>query len=238
MLCTFSVAIPLVETPDREANEELPPSLTPSTSTAVPKAALPAELPLFLRDSTLSAVRSGLTVLPPGRRALTSVMLLICICSSALDPNCRDVFSPSLSLCAVTTTVFRANVFSESLIFIPSTSLEIVMPSSLSAYPRHAKTSVSLPPSTPDMQKYPLSSLTVQSPVPLTLTPAPVIGSPFSASTMTPDTEYLFCALREKAQSRPRIMEMTVFFIFASCFARAKVIKPYLFHIPIYRYIT
>ena len=44
-----------------------------------------------------------------------SVTFEIWRCSRALEENCSDEFSPSLSLCAVTTTVFRANVFGSSL---------------------------------------------------------------------------------------------------------------------------
>ena len=63
-----------------------------------------------------SAVRSGLTVLPPGSRALMSVTLVIWRCERALVPNFREVFIPSLSRCAVTTTLLSANVLSDSFI--------------------------------------------------------------------------------------------------------------------------
>ena len=54
-------------------------------------------------------------VLPPGSSAPMSVTFEIWRCSRALEENCSDEFSPSLSLCAVTTTVFKANVFGSSL---------------------------------------------------------------------------------------------------------------------------
>lgn len=107
----FSVRIFLVSEPLGSPKEALFPTRTPSTSSAVPKAAFPADEPPSRRDSTLFTVRSGFIVFPPGRRALTSVMLDIWRCSSAVDPKVRLVFSPSFFLWAVTTTSSRARVF-------------------------------------------------------------------------------------------------------------------------------
>ena len=70
----FSTATLLVSTPPMSPNEALLPSLTPSTSTAVPKAEFPTLEPPSRSENWLSAVRSGLIVFPPGRRAATSVM--------------------------------------------------------------------------------------------------------------------------------------------------------------------
>ena len=80
--------------------EELLPMRTPSTSIAVPKAALPADEPPSRREKILLLVKSGTFVFPPGRRAEISLTFDICRCSSALLPMLSVVFSFSLrSLC-------------------------------------------------------------------------------------------------------------------------------------------
>ena len=108
---TFSVEMFLVPVPDIDPKEALFPTLTPSTSSAVPNAAFPAARPPERNDTTLSVVRSGFTVFPPGRRALISVTLDIWRWFNAFAPNFSDVFMPSLSRSAVTTTLLRAKVF-------------------------------------------------------------------------------------------------------------------------------
>ena len=113
MFCTWMF---LVSIPDIAPNEALLPILTPSTSMAVPKAAFPAETPPSLTDSTLAAVKSGLTVLPPGRRAATSATLDICRWSRAFLSKTRVVFIASSPCLAVTVTSSRAKVFSSSII--------------------------------------------------------------------------------------------------------------------------
>ena len=71
----FSTATLRVSVPPICPNEALLPSRTPSTSTAVPNAAFPLVAPPSRSENEFSAVRSGLTVLPPGRRAAMSVVL-------------------------------------------------------------------------------------------------------------------------------------------------------------------
>ena len=78
---------------------------TPSTSTAVPNAALPAVLPPLRSEKTLSFIRSGLTVLPPGSSAEMSDALTICRWSMALPPIVRDVAMALGASLAVTTTL-------------------------------------------------------------------------------------------------------------------------------------
>ena len=99
--------------------EELLPMRTPSTSIAVPKAALPADEPPSRREKILLLVKSGTFVFPPGRRAEISLTFDICRCSSALLPMLSVVFSSLFGACAVTITSFRASVFSFSCIFNP-----------------------------------------------------------------------------------------------------------------------
>ena len=131
-----------VSVPPGSPKEALLPILTPSTSSAVPNAAFPWDEPPSLRERTLLTVRSGLTVFPPGSRALTSVMLDIWRCSRAVLPKERFVFSPSFLRCAVTVTSSRARVLRSSLmsryISLPPTSTLML----LSAYPRQENTMV------------------------------------------------------------------------------------------------
>ena len=91
--------------------EAFRPIRTPSTSTAVPKAALPARLPPPRRDSWLSAVRSGLMVFPPANKAAVSDTPVICRWSRAFRPRVRVVPAASSDLLAVTTTSSRAREF-------------------------------------------------------------------------------------------------------------------------------
>ena len=99
--------------------EELLPMRTPSTSTAVPNAALPADEPPSLNENTLLLVRFGTFVFPPGRREEISLTLDTCKCSNALLPMTRVVFSSLLGACAVITTSSNASVFSFNSIFNP-----------------------------------------------------------------------------------------------------------------------
>ena len=73
----FSTATFLVSTPPISPKEALLPRRTPSTSTAVPNAALPVVAPPSLRENVFSDVRSGLTVFPPGSNAAISEVLVI-----------------------------------------------------------------------------------------------------------------------------------------------------------------
>ena len=133
----FSTATLLVLAPDISENEALLPNLTPSTSTAVPKAAFPAEEPPSLSDMALAVVRSGLTVLPPGRSAATSVMLDIWRWFNASLPSEWDVPSPSFGLLAVTTTSSRAREFSCMMTLMSAISSVTFMLIETVTYPRH-----------------------------------------------------------------------------------------------------
>ena len=141
----FSTATLLVPTPEGSLREALLPKRTPSISTAVPKAALPMLCPPSLRERILLAVRSGLTVLPPGSRAAMSDILDICRWSSASRPMLREVFRPSLGLWAVTVTSSRAREFgcsrkvSESRFVMRSISMDWL------TYPRQDASAEYLP---------------------------------------------------------------------------------------------
>ena len=107
----FRVSTPLIL-----PNEPLFPIRTPSTSTAVPNAALPAVDPPSRNEKILLVVRSGTLVFPPGRRAEISLTLDTCRCSNAWFPIVSVVFNSFLGACAVTTTSSSASVFSLSMI--------------------------------------------------------------------------------------------------------------------------
>ena len=108
----FSTATLRVSVPPISPNDALLPSLTPSTSTAVPNAAFPVLEPPSLSENAFSAVRSGLTVFPPGRRAAISVVFDSWRWFKASRPRLWDVPRPSFAFCAVTTTSSRASEFS------------------------------------------------------------------------------------------------------------------------------
>ena len=122
-LSMFSTEMLLVPIPAMAEKLALSPIRTPFTSTAVEKAALPASEPAALRDRALSWVRSGLMVFPPGRRAPIPSTPLIWRWSRAVRPIFWVVLRLSLEVSAVTTTSFRARVFSEILIMMSSMSL-------------------------------------------------------------------------------------------------------------------
>ena len=113
MLSTEMLRVPAPAMPPKLA---LPPIRTPLTSTAVPKAALPAVEPEERREKELSVVRSGLMVLPPGSSAATPPILLICRWSSAVRFIFWVVLMLSFDVSAVTTTPSRARLLSCSSI--------------------------------------------------------------------------------------------------------------------------
>ena len=119
----FSTATLLVSTPPMSPNEALFPSLTPSTSTAVPKAEFPTLEPPSRSENWFFAVRSGFMVFPPGRRAATSVMFESWRWFRASRPRLWLVLSPSFAFWAVTTTSSRARELSLRRMSSPSMSL-------------------------------------------------------------------------------------------------------------------
>ena len=124
---TLSTAILRVSTPVISPKPALLPIRTPSTSTAVENAALPAAVPPERTEKLDAAVRSGLEVLPPGSSAAMSVILLSCRWSRALRPMSWEVPIPSFGLCAVTTTSWSARLLSFILISKLSMSRETVI---------------------------------------------------------------------------------------------------------------
>ena len=183
----LSTGMFLVPVPSMAPNEPLLPSLTPSTSMAVPKAAFPMEDPPSRTEIVLFVVRSGLTVFPPGRRAATSVTFDICRCSSALLPNVMVVFMSSLLLSAVTITSSRARVFSSSLMTMSNMSVRISMFTAFETYPRHENSNVYCPAARFSNENAPESSDTVQSPVPFIIMAVPGIASPVFESAVVPE---------------------------------------------------
>ena len=100
--------------------EELLPMRTPSTSIAVPKAALPAdEPPVAQREKYCCWSSPGLSSFLPeeGRKyRLHSISADVPV---RYSPMLSVVFSSVFGACAVTITSFRASVFSFSCIFNP-----------------------------------------------------------------------------------------------------------------------
>ena len=120
-----------VSTPARAPKPALLPRRTPSTSTAVPKAALPAVLPPWRREKLVAVVRSGFMVLPPGSRADTSEREDICRWLSASRPRVVVVLRPVFALSAVTVTssIARELIFREksSLMSLSSSSISTLL---------------------------------------------------------------------------------------------------------------
>ena len=117
----FSTDKFLVSIPPISESPALLPSLTPSTSRAVPNAAFPSEEPPDLSERTLDAVRSGFTVFPPGSSAAISDILDIWRWFKASLDMIWEVLIPSLGLCAVTTTSSMARELMDILISNSST---------------------------------------------------------------------------------------------------------------------
>ena len=103
----------LVATPAGSSKLPLLDSLTPSTSTAVPKVGLPASAaPPVLMLNLCSDTSDGLVVTPPGRRAEMSATFMACTWSRAVLSIIRLVVALLSFDCAVTTTLSRARLSS------------------------------------------------------------------------------------------------------------------------------
>ena len=101
----FVEAMLRVLAPDISPSEALVEMRTPSTSTAVPNEAFPAAEPPLRSEKTLSLVRSGFIVLPPGSSDEISEAFTICRWSMALPPIVREVAMALGASLAVTTTL-------------------------------------------------------------------------------------------------------------------------------------
>ena len=158
----FSTATFRVSVPPISPNDALLPSRTPSTSTAVPKAAFPPVAPPSLSEKAFSDVRSGFTVLPPGSRAAISVVLDSWRWFRASRPMFWVVPRPSLAFWAVTTTSSRASEFSWSVNVSPSTSFCTSMTAETVTYPRHETSRTYSPFCTFSKTKLPSASVMAQ----------------------------------------------------------------------------
>ena len=158
----FSTATLLVPAPLISPKDALLPMRTPSTSTAVPKDALPVVAPPSRRERGLSTVRSGLTVFPPGRRAETSVMLDICRWLRASRPRLCEVLRPSLAFCAVTTTSSRASELSARAILVSEGFFPASTSVDADTYPRQDASSIYFPGCTLVNTNLPSASADVQ----------------------------------------------------------------------------
>ena len=159
MFSTERLLVSMPTIPDRAA---LLPRRTPSTSNAVPNAALPSEEPPERSERTFDVVRSGLTVFPPGSKAAMSDMLDIWRWSIASLERMWDVLIPSLGRCAVTTTSSSARELTD--IFISSPSMSDFTSSCVekSTYPRHVAFRMYVPVCTFSKVKFPSESLLAQ----------------------------------------------------------------------------
>ena len=190
---TLLDAIFRVLAPDKSPNEAFVDNRTPSTSTAVPNEAFPCETPPSRIENTLSFIRFGFTVLPPGSRLDTSETLTICKWSSAALSITHEVLMLLRFSRAVTTTSesFRSAQHNRKT----RSSLSPVTFNSLSraTYPRHETLTGCLPACTFLIEKCPLSSVIAHRFASTTVTTA--IGTPFDDLPICtlPDIVY-FCA--------------------------------------------
>ena len=113
---TLADAMLLVDTPFTSEYEALFESRTPSTSTAVPKDALPCSPVPARMLNCFSDVRALDWVAPPGRRLAMSDTFIICTCSSAVLSIVREVVAELPFSFAVTTASSSARLSRESLI--------------------------------------------------------------------------------------------------------------------------
>ena len=158
----------------------------PSTSIAVPNAALPfSDVPLR-RAMRLSFISVGLRVFPPGISVVMSPTFISCWLSSVVRSMVYEVVASSVFLLAVTVTSssFRFSCF--RVMRSRGMSLVMLMAISRLAYPRHWIISTALPTGTFLMVNSPLLLVIAQNPLAFISIEAYSIGAPLSSSVTLP----------------------------------------------------